>query len=125
MKLTLRPRANDKWHDAIVLLNAIDSIAGQMSMIKAALWITLAARIQAESEAAFDEKTGKVLPIDLQLSDHEADLLWRNIIKLRPDQFGRDAAGKAVSPHFGTLSVMLEDFAAQLGKKLQREDESE
>jgi len=113
--LTLKPRAQDTWHDVPVVINALDSIASGLSMIKAALWITLAARIQTKAEETMQDV--KLAPVEVSLSNTEARLLWKNLLKLTPDQFGRErSTGKPTAPHYGALSSMLVDFAQQLGE---------
>jgi len=113
--LTLKPRAKDTWHDVPVVINALDSISKDLSMIKAAMWITLAARIQTQAEDMMPD--GKLAPVEIQLSNTEARLLWKNIIKLTPDKFGRNQrTGEPAAPHYGVLSNMLVDFAQQLGE---------
>ena len=61
--------------------------------------------------------------VTVDLRNTEARLLWREIEKLKPEQSGRNAAGRPTVPALGVLYLMLRDVAEQLEEKLPEPDD--
>jgi hypothetical protein len=145
--LTLKVRQADGlggfgWHDYNLLVNAIGAIVKGKDVLKGAMWIILARKIQMAAEAAnlfksevLTDEAGelvldkgqklyrpKMVSISVTIKNQEASLLWRELSKMKLEQFS--AGGQAV-PHIGLLSEMLFDLAEQLGEKMPEEDEDE
>ena len=120
--LTLRRRMQGRWLDDVVLGNAIESLAKGKTMTKAALWLSISAKIQLAKEAQPD---GEAYPFDVELSNKEARVLWKNLVKQPLESFGRSQDGKDAMPPILQLSQMLNEFAEQLGEKMPVEDGSE
>lgn len=114
------------WHDVFLLLNAIESIYAGLPMSKAAMWGNIAAKLQLAQEAE-DDFAERLPEIQAEIRNKEAKVLWRELMKLKPEAFGRDRQGNpaAVSPVW--LYRMLSDLAEQLGYEMPGDegDESE
>jgi hypothetical protein len=124
-KLTLKPReisGRRVWHDAVLVANALETVAKGQPLTKAAVWMGTARKIELEKP---DEEP---LPAyDVVLRNKEARMLWREMLKLPPEAFGRHpATGQPHVVNLFLLDEMLRDFAEQLGEELPVEfDEDE
>lgn len=133
--LVLRSRVDGSWHDSAILGNLLTVIAQNKPISKAALWMGIAGRIELANEEATT-----VVPADqaqrsperrvtdtfeVQLNNTEARLLWREIEKLRPMDFGRNQMGQPTAPPLGILNVMLTEWAKCLGEKMPECDDEE
>jgi hypothetical protein len=118
--LVLKRRMEGRWLDDVVLANAIESLAKGKSMAKAALWLSISAKIQLAKEAAQDDvpQGERLEQFEVELSNKEARVLWKNLTKLSLDAFGRTQDGKDALPPILELSRMLSSFSTQLGQKM-------
>ena len=123
--LTLRPRelqGRRVWHDAVLVNHALEIIVKGKSVTKVAVWIGTARKVELEKP---DEDP---LPAyDVELRNKEAKMLWRELLKLSPEAFGRHpVTGQPHVVNLFLLDAMLRDFAAQLEEGLPVEfDEDE
>jgi len=126
-KLVLKRRMEGRWLDDVVLANALESLAKGKSMAKAALWLSISAKIQLAKEAAQDEvaQGEKLESFEAQLSNKEARVLWKNLTKLPLDAFGRTQEGKDVLPPILQLGQMLSEIAEQLGQRMPADSEDD
>jgi hypothetical protein len=130
--LTLKPRmtmgnGEYAWHDYHVLANALTAIARGKSYMQMAMWISAAGKIQSAVEEQVGKSDRLNIPIVVEIRNIEASHLWRELMKLPAEQFGFDMMTHSPQvPPLGTLKLMLQDFAEQLGEKLpESEDEEE
>ena len=131
--LTLKRRMDGLWHDAAVLLNAIEALATGKSFAKAAMWLGLAGRIQLgiESHTVPDperSENGRVIKtveeFAVDLSNQEARVLGKELIKLSVESFGRNnMTGQPTAPPVGQLYLAMRDWAHELGFKLPDAEE--
>jgi hypothetical protein len=129
--LVLKPRMPDdkgepQWHDYFIVSNALAAIARGKSYMKMAMWIKAAGKIQTAMEEKSKGSTGRILvEISVALREVEASLLWSELLKLSAENFGgpHPITGQQQVPPIGTLQLMMEDFAKQLGEKLPEIEE--
>jgi len=146
--LILKPRLPDArgnyaWHDKYVLGNALNAIAKGKDLMKMAMWIGAAGKIEASAEEFELGKTikddpredGEILvrqnmpELQVEIKNQEAHLLWKELSKLPWDSFGSPLVcrrcGDPVSnvPNVGTLYQMLADIAECLGEKMPEGEE--
>jgi hypothetical protein len=115
--LVLKPRHYDdkgipRWHDVYLVLSGLEAGSRGTPLGKLAVILAIAARMQLEREAAGLDKGGKSVDqeISINLSSKEARTFWRQLTKLKPEDFG---GGQQVPP-LGFLALMMKDIAAAL-----------
>ena len=107
--LTLKQRAQGIWHDAVALQYAFTYLIRDYTIIQAAPWLVLSAKIQPGLLA-------KQTEIVLQMDDAMAKMFWEGLKPLPSKAFGRSQEGKERTPDAAFIGVMFEDFALQLGE---------
>ena len=131
--LVLSSRVDGNWHDSAILGNVLTVIAQNKPIGKAAMWMGIAGRVEVAREENTETVIEKGKPdrtvIDMfsvELKNVEAKLLWREIQKLKPVQFGRNPmSGAPSAPPLGILYTMLVDWATCLEEKMPEPDEEE
>jgi len=122
--LTLKSRMSGNWHDAVILVNALETLVTGKSFAKAAMWLAMAGRVQVALEAAQDGvANGLVGDVSIELSSTEAKVLGKEIVKLPVESFAKNAAtGRPTAPPVGTFFLAMCDWAAELGFTLPEAD---
>ena len=131
--LVLSSRVDGNWHDSAILGNVLTVIAQNKPIGKAALWMGIAGRVEVareeNTETVTEQGKPKRITIDtfpVEIRNVEARLLWREIEKLKPVDFGRNPmSGAPAAPPLGILYAMLVDWAKDLGEKMPEPDEEE
>ena len=129
--LVLKARGQERggpvqWHDCFVLQNAIGSIAENKSFSKAAMWLTVAGKIElAREEAGLVPPNNISADVTIELRNIEAKVLWREMKKLGVNKFGRNQAGQPLAPPLGLLGLFLADVATQLGYTMPKPEDDE
>lgn len=106
------------WHDSFVMQVALENIAKGKPFSKVALWLGIAGKIQLAIESDEEFYARNETPnksIEIELNNTECRKLWDELMKLKPEDFGKDfRTGQPASPNPGTLYLMLEDIGKQL-----------
>jgi hypothetical protein len=132
--LTLKSRRRGAWHDAGALSNALEFLAKGKAYAKAAMWFTIAGKVQLAAEAVDARRNGAgeeaIGDVSIELSNQEAKVLGKHLFDVPGEQFGRSSAtGQPAMPPIGTLDLMLKDLAGALGVALpttnERDEEDE
>jgi hypothetical protein len=133
--LVLRSRVEGNWHDSAILSNILTRIAQDKPIAKAAMWMNIAGRVELASEEATTVIPASESPrtperrvigtFEIDLNNTEARLLWREVEKLRPMDFGRNQMGQPAAPPLGILNSMLTEWAECLEEKMPQADEDD
>lgn len=131
--LVLSSRVDGNWHDSAILGNILTVIAQNKPIGKAAMWMGIAGRVEVAREQNTETVTEQGKPertvidtFSVEIRNVEARLLWREIEKLKPIEFGRNPmSGAPATPPLGILYTMLVDWAKCLGEKMPEPDEVE
>jgi hypothetical protein len=97
------------------------------------MWFGIAGKLQLAIEAhldrehgAGDEKKDGPGEVVVELSNQEARVLGRHLLDVPGEQFGRNVrTGEPALPPLGTLDLMLQDLAGELGIQRPKPDEEE
>lgn len=103
------------WHDLFPLQNALETIAKGKSFAKAGIWMQLAGELELTREdiEGFNEN----LPdFEIDVSNRLAKLLWKELVDLPSESFGRDGEAQPSIPPLGLLYHMFADIAECLDK---------
>lgn len=126
-ELTLKPRRPKKgqptWHDVYIFLHALEEIAKGKNFTKMAVPMAIAEKVVCAEEEAGLTPENLNHEVTISLTNTQSRILWKEIEKLSPEQYGRNALGQLSVPSLAHLNRMLHNFARQLDQKMPEPDE--
>jgi len=127
-QLVLKPRAikdqKPTWHDVFVVNNALEEMAKGKTLSKMSVFLSVAGKIELCKEE-IDLQSDLNQDVVVHLRNSESRIFWREIDKLKPEQYGRNKEGAPAAPPLGLLYLMLSDIADQLGEKMPEPDDDD
>ena len=126
-QLILKPRGleagTSSWHDIYVLGPALESMARGKPLAKMSVQLTISRKILIAKKEAGLSPGNIENTVTIELKNSEAEIFWKEIGKLAPEQYGRTINGQLSIPPLGYLDEMLHDIADQLDEKMPKPDD--